>query len=180
VGPSVFVSGFLWPPESSEGLAPPGKRSLFLDNFQSVKLRTASIAGRYRNAVATFVLHPGQLLNNPVSGLPIGGRRRRSASRSKVEARAAVPVDNRELAPAPRRSWNVGTGFVRTVRAGRTRRTPNAPIDPEQPFEVGPMNSRYAPECGRRRNATVAPEHEVAPLRPAARGREPRGRAGSR
>jgi hypothetical protein len=27
----------------------------------------------------------------------------------------------------------------------------------ERPSAVGPMNERYAPDCGRRRNATVAP-----------------------
>ena len=30
-------------------------------------------------------------------------------------------------------------------------------LDPERPFAVDPMNGRYAPDFGRRRNATVAP-----------------------
>jgi class 3 adenylate cyclase len=29
--------------------------------------------------------------------------------------------------------------------------------DPELPFKIGPMNSRYTPECGPRRDVTVAP-----------------------
>ena len=107
MGPSVFVSGFLWPPESSEGLAPPVKRSLFLDNFQSVKLRTASIAGPYRNAVATFALWVSSW-NKAVGGLlvdtadhvdrqPFEGRGRTRAARSTTA----------NLLWAIARSWNV-------------------------------------------------------------------------
>jgi hypothetical protein len=34
-------------------------------------------------------------------------------------------------------------------------------LDPERSFAVGPMNRQCTPDCGRRRNATVAPRAAV-------------------
>ena len=42
------------------------------------------------------------------------------------------------------------------LRHSRTA-TDDRPRPPERPFEVSPMNRRYAAECGRRRNGEIAP-----------------------
>ena len=56
-------------------------------------------------------------------------------------------------------------GFVEKLASGQKRqikvKSGTAVIDPERRFPLCSMDGRYAPDCGSRRNATVAPRAEV-------------------
>jgi hypothetical protein len=55
----------------------------------------------------------------------------------------------------PSRGDPLGALTAHLRRSLLARRWPA--LDPERPFEVSPMNRRYAAECGRRRNGEIAP-----------------------
>jgi hypothetical protein len=80
-------------------------------------------------------------------------RRPNSNVRSEQGTRNFVTIGNvrfTSIRDIPRCLNCANSGHSRTAwRTGQ--------IDPERPFEVSPMNRRYAAQCGHRRNGEIAP-----------------------